>query len=232
MNIELRTKVLKKSLELEQRINKSISILIDIKAQDAKAITFKSSSIPLSSKVNLLYDLEFISSEEYEILFCFLEIRNKLMHDINTDTIVKAVMPNHKKLFENQDKSLKCYLTNSISENRKEEIYILLLDKLSSNVLSICVKLYERCLAKINNGGCFKTTDEYNLILQKSINDCKRLYHICSETVTLIFKKYTNKELDGFQIEEATSEFLVKSILLQMHENIKEEFPEIVEINF
>ncbi|MBK7223961.1 MAG: hypothetical protein IPH96_00470 [Saprospiraceae bacterium] len=61
MNIELRTKVLKKSLELEQRINKSISILIDIKAQDAKAITFKSSSIPLSSKVNLLYDLEFIS---------------------------------------------------------------------------------------------------------------------------------------------------------------------------
>ena len=43
MNIELRTKVLKKSLELEQRINKSISILIDIKAQDAKAITFKSS---------------------------------------------------------------------------------------------------------------------------------------------------------------------------------------------
>jgi hypothetical protein len=91
MNIELRSKVLEESIQIENTLSVLLSHLLQIKKDTSLTLGIKSTSLSFSSKVDLLRDLNRISAEEQKDCRLFMEIRNKLIHNLSIDTMLKAL---------------------------------------------------------------------------------------------------------------------------------------------
>lgn len=91
MNMELRTDALRSSILIEDILSGYLSHLFNIKKDTSLTLGIKGSSLSLKTKVDLLRDLNRISSDEQKYFLLFMEIRNKIVHNLEMDTMFKAL---------------------------------------------------------------------------------------------------------------------------------------------
>lgn len=139
MNIELRTDVLAKSLILEDALSRLLAILFRFSKNTSKTLGHTSSSLSFKTKADLLYDLGRLKDEQHKALIMFMEIRNQLIHNLDCDSLMKAVLRcNKTNKFLAIDEKLKKQFHDTTNENQKETILKLLLEQLTKNIISFC----------------------------------------------------------------------------------------------
>jgi len=108
MSLQIRTTILEKSLSLESILSQIIAKIIRVPKVKTKTLGNQSSSLSFKTKVDLLYDLDRINLEEYNLLILFMEIRNQFVHNIESDSYIKVMeilgsSKKNKLLSVNQD---------------------------------------------------------------------------------------------------------------------------------
>ena len=230
MNIELRTKILEKSLNLEDNINRCLRVLIEVKSSQPKTIGDKSSSIPLASKINLLLDLELLNKEEYNQLFCFLEIRNQFMHNIHCDSYIKVIEKiSRSNLLLKLDSKLTEFYENPILIENREEYIKLMVDNLGLRVLEIAINLHKKSIDKLENKMHNSQLGKMNSAHKEGMETFRNLLKINSESVQEVLAAYSKSEKEEFNVDESLGDFLQKEINITIMEKTKESFPELYE---
>jgi len=96
MNIKLRTDVLSKSLIIENLLSGILSVILKFPKDSSKTLGHTGNPLSFKAKADLLNDLERLKDTEYKDLIMFMEIRNQLIHNLDTDTLMKAVERSNK----------------------------------------------------------------------------------------------------------------------------------------
>lgn len=91
LNLPLRTEVLEFALRVEQNINSILLLYLSIDSEERKAITYKSGNLSFKNKIDLLFDLEILSKEEYKLFLVIMEFRNQFLHNADCISFSKAV---------------------------------------------------------------------------------------------------------------------------------------------
>jgi hypothetical protein len=119
------------ALNLEHGVNLLLLALLSIENPQRKAITNKSGNISFKNKIDLLFDLDILNSDEHKKFLLLMEFRNQFLHNIECSSFENAVnllgADKEKKLLkfddadENQDKELryKCAFVNLYRESLK-----------------------------------------------------------------------------------------------------------------
>lgn len=99
MNLQLRTEILEISLNLEQNVDSLLLVLLSIENPKRKAISNRSGNLSFRNKLDLLFDLEVLNSNEHRMLLLLMEFRNQFLHNIECDSFEAAVqlLGNDKK---------------------------------------------------------------------------------------------------------------------------------------
>lgn len=99
LNMQLRSFVISHALRLEQSSTSAVKCILRMFNENSKTLGNKSSALSLKSKMDLLYDLEEISKDEYNHSLKIMEIRNQFAH--NPDAIsfesLDSINPNINK---------------------------------------------------------------------------------------------------------------------------------------
>ena len=131
INLQLRSEILDIALNLEHGVNLLLLALLSIENPQRKAITNKSGNISFKNKIDLLFDLDVLNSDEHRKFLLLMEFRNQFLHNIECSSFENAVKllgaDKEKKLLkfddadENQDKELryKCAFINLYRESLK-----------------------------------------------------------------------------------------------------------------
>jgi hypothetical protein len=131
INLQLRSEILDIALNLEQNVNSLLLVLLSIENPQRKAITNKSGNLSFKNKIDLLFDLDVLNSDEHKKLLLLMEFRNQFLHNIECSSFENAVKllgaDKEKKLLkfddadDNQDKELryKCAFRNLYFESLK-----------------------------------------------------------------------------------------------------------------
>ena len=93
INLQLRSEILDIALNLENAVNELILALLLIENPNRKAISNKSGNLSFKNKIDLLFDLDILSSGEHNILLLLMEFRNQFLH--NTIEINKNIKFNY-----------------------------------------------------------------------------------------------------------------------------------------
>jgi hypothetical protein len=80
-NEELRSRVLICSIRAEDSASEILISLLRRVRPDSKTLGNKSSSLSFKNKIDLLYDIDDLSKEEYTSMLKFMEIRNQFIHN-------------------------------------------------------------------------------------------------------------------------------------------------------
>ncbi len=91
MNLELRSEILEASLILENAVNELIVVLLVIEKQKRNAISNKSGNLAFKNKIDLLFDLDILDSEEHQRLLFLMELRNQFLHNLECNSFEKAI---------------------------------------------------------------------------------------------------------------------------------------------
>ena len=91
MNLELRSEILEASLNLENAVSEFIVALLVIEKEKRKAISNKSGNLSFKNKIDLLFDLDSLNSEEHQKLLLLMELRNQFLHNLECNSFVKAI---------------------------------------------------------------------------------------------------------------------------------------------
>lgn len=84
INLKTRTSVLQYSLEIENHINTLLLGHLGIIEKKATKNFGNKAGISFKSKIDLLYDIEVLNSEEHKNLELLMNFRNKFLHDIDS----------------------------------------------------------------------------------------------------------------------------------------------------
>ena len=110
-NIKLRSNILFASIRVEEAAGHVIKLLLRTVKEDSKTLGNKSSSLSFKNKIDLLYDIEDISKDNYNNCLKFAEIRNQFIHNPSCNSF---------SALENENKNLLNFLSkcfpNEISE--------------------------------------------------------------------------------------------------------------------
>ena len=91
INLQLRSEILDAALTLEDAVNKLLLALLVIDKPDKKAMSNKSGNLSFKNKIDLLFDLEILSNDEYRALLLLMELRNQFLHNIECSSFENAV---------------------------------------------------------------------------------------------------------------------------------------------
>lgn len=221
MNLELRKDILGNSLELEDALNRILIGLIKIKKEEPKTLGHQSSTIPFSSKVNLLYDLGAIEKEEYNLLFCFMEIRNQFMHNLDAETHEKVIRRiSKKKLFFSIDNEIKKAIDIENDVTKKENLYKQLYRKFYSKLLQLIIKQYENVIER-------NKEEKINQVKIESLEGYQKMLKIFSDSVEEVLQEVIKGEKEIYNVDDGIGK-TIKSLLNKvLSKKFKEEFPEI-----
>jgi hypothetical protein len=123
-----RLNILEKSLRLESLLSDQLSKLFRIQNKnDSISFGQTGQSLSFSQKVNLLLDTRDISKDERKDLQCFMEIRNKFIHNLEISTYEQVCVETKKVNFLKK-KYPECFQNKKIETNLKKSI-----DKLFKN---------------------------------------------------------------------------------------------------
>ncbi len=114
LNLELRGEILSCSLALEKLLNSVLLLKLGIQDRGGNKTRLfgKKAGISFKNKIDLLYDIDELSKEEWQDLEFLMSIRNRFMHDIDCNSF--------SKLDEGKNR-LEKYLENN--EQRNEQNY-------------------------------------------------------------------------------------------------------------
>lgn len=191
MNIELRKTILEQSLSIENWLSKIIVSLIHIKKDAPKTLGTKSSAFSFKNKVDLLYDLDRIDKEDYNLFILFMEIRNQLIHNIEIDTLEKALTVIQKKQpFLNLDIESRNAYELSQHEQLKERFLLTILYKLDIKLNKITTKIYEVLIDELE-------MEKQQLIKSSSFDKYSSIVDLLQECITEFTDKFaTNFDSD------------------------------------
>jgi hypothetical protein len=102
INLQLRSEILDKALNLEKIVNSLLLFILSIENRRRKTITNKSGNISFKNKIDLLFDLDILNDDEHKKLLLFMEFRNQFLHNFECSSFENAV----KLLGANKDKKL------------------------------------------------------------------------------------------------------------------------------
>ncbi len=91
LNLPLRTEILKIALDLEYSINNLLLTLLSIENPNKKAFSNKSGNLSFKNKIDLLFDLDILKSDEHEKFLLVMEYRNQFLHNYACRTFADAV---------------------------------------------------------------------------------------------------------------------------------------------
>ena len=91
MNLELRSEILEVALNLEKAVNDLLLALLSIDIPIRKAISNRSGNLSFKNKIDLLFDLDVMSSDEHKTLLLLMEFRNQFLHNIECSSFSNAV---------------------------------------------------------------------------------------------------------------------------------------------
>lgn len=114
LNMPLRNFVLSHAIRQEQTSSEIIKALLRILKPKTKTLSNKSSSLSFKNKIDLLYDMEELSNEEYNHILKFMEIRNQFIHNHECSSFIKLGESN-----PDLTKYLKKYFPNEIQDEEK-----------------------------------------------------------------------------------------------------------------
>ena len=110
MNLQLRSEILDIALNLEHAVNELLLALLLIENPNRKAISNKSGNLSFKNKIDLLFDLDILISDEHHKLLLLMEFRNQFLHNIKCCSFEIAVnqlgVDKEKQLlkFDDEDK--------------------------------------------------------------------------------------------------------------------------------
>lgn len=84
INLKTRTNVLEYSLQIENHINTLLLGHLGIIEKNKTKNFGNKAGIPFQSKIDLLYDIEVLDSDEHSNLVLLMNFRNKFLHDIDS----------------------------------------------------------------------------------------------------------------------------------------------------
>lgn len=91
INIQLRSEILDKALNLEESVNSLLLAILAVENPRRKAITNKSGNLSFKNKIDLLFDLDILNSDEHKKLLLFMEFRNQFLHNFECSSFENAV---------------------------------------------------------------------------------------------------------------------------------------------
>jgi len=107
INLKLRSEILEIALNIEDSINGFLLALLLIENPNRKAISNRSGNLSFKNKIDLLFDLDIVTSDEHQKLLLLMEFRNQFVHNIKCCSFQDAI--NHlgtdkgKKLLKYDD---------------------------------------------------------------------------------------------------------------------------------
>jgi len=103
--------VLEKALILEELSSHIIKLILRLVWDETKTLSNKSTSLSFKNKIDLLFDLQDLTKDEYNYLLKIMEVRNQFAHNFNCNLWedFKSINPKSyeyiKKKFPNEDES-------------------------------------------------------------------------------------------------------------------------------
>ncbi|MEJ7830583.1 MAG: hypothetical protein WKF91_20405 [Segetibacter sp.] len=91
VNIRLRSIILEHALHLEFHSREIIFYILRTLKEDSKTLGNQSSSLSYKAKIDILYDLDEITPEQYNGLIKQMEIRNQFIHNYDIDTFSNLI---------------------------------------------------------------------------------------------------------------------------------------------
>jgi hypothetical protein len=91
MNLQLRSEILHIALNLENIVNELLLALLLIDNPKRKALSNKSGNLSFRNKLDLLFDLDVLVSDEHQKLLLLMEFRNQVLHNIECNSFQNAV---------------------------------------------------------------------------------------------------------------------------------------------
>jgi len=119
LNIELRKEVLRRVLVIEEGVRMLLLFFLNTRKENRKAISKKSSVLSFNDKVNILYDLDVITGQEYQKLLLLAQFRNKFLHDIDCKSFSETIYM--FKEFNNQGAMGKKLLSFHSDKNKRRK---------------------------------------------------------------------------------------------------------------
>lgn len=222
MNIELRKDILAKSLTLEDALNILLAILFRFSKNTSKTLGHTSSSLSFKTKADLLYDLGRLNDQQYKALIIFMEIRNQLIHNLDCDSLMNAVLWCSKtnKLLAIDEKWKKEF-HDTTNENQKERILKLLLEQLTKNIISFCKSIIGSIEEEIKEEERIRKKEFESEFLSKAIKCLSDSVDMVSDTYDEVFigDNQDNKKFKG-QYKNL--------IWLGFLKELKDKFPDLV----
>ena len=90
-NLPLRTRILEIALDLEHGINSFLVWLLLIESDKRKAISNRSGTLSFKNKIDLLFDIDYLTIEEHKELLLVMEFRNQFLHNIECNSFQSAI---------------------------------------------------------------------------------------------------------------------------------------------
>jgi hypothetical protein len=99
LDLKTRTFVLGKALQVEKEVGDLLSYYLKVTKEKQKALSNKSGSFSFKNKIDLLIDIDVLSTEEHQKLLLLMEYRNQFMHNWKCNTFGDAFtfLENEKK---------------------------------------------------------------------------------------------------------------------------------------
>lgn len=209
LNTQLRIEILDIALNLEQNVNTLLLVLLSIENPKRKAITNKSGNLSFKNKIDLLFDLDILNSNEHRSLLLLMEFRNQFLHNIECDSFEKAVR------ILGADKQKKLLNFDDLKDHKdKESQYKHAYRNLYSESLRICLEKIQDRRNQIEDRGNTHAKliesqvfylDKYFDIINKVVTVCENNISSNSEVVhltNLINQTITNDMELTFASEE------------------------------
>lgn len=230
MNLQLRSEILEIALNIEDSINKLLLALLLIENQNRKAISSKSGNLSFKNKIDLLFDLDILVSDEHQKLLLLMEFRNQFLHNIKCCSFQDAI--NHlgtekeKKLSKYDDETSiadKEFKYQNAFRNLNIECLRMIATKLDERMSQIeerrkvHVELIESQIFFINR---------YFDILKKVILVCERNALRITEASKLINQLDATITEDMESLNNSEEYIMVQNRLIELHtpERIKSFF--------
>lgn len=87
-NKDLRSKILICSIRCEEAASSALKMFLRTVRPSSKTLDNKSSSLSFKSKIDLLYDIEDLKIDDYNLMLKFMEIRNQFIHNPECNSFV------------------------------------------------------------------------------------------------------------------------------------------------
>ncbi len=181
INIELRTEVLRIALNLEHNVNMVLLALLSIEKPIRKAITNKSGNLSFKNKIDLMFDLDILSNEEYHTLLLLIEFRNQFLHNFDCNSFEKAVS------LLGSDKQIKLLKFDDSKGHIKDEAsYKYAFRNLYSESIHICLEKIQGRKKEIDDRTNMvkKLIDMQIFFLDKYFNIMDKIAEVCENNIT------------------------------------------------